>query len=252
MKVLVIEDEHYAFCSISNMLKKIDSNIQITGPVINVGDMRTALKVQQDYDVIFVDIQLQDGLSFEALYDMDITTPVIFTTAYDEYALQAFRNNGIGYLLKPIDLDELHKAVSRALQMKRGSENISKIHDMIMELNRQYAYRKRFLIQSYDGEHIINVMDIEYITIEDNHVIACLIDKSTYRMDEYTLDSIEKELDPNLFFRANRQYIVNIRTIHHISNSFRQTKILHLKCDPKISISISKDKVSRLKEWINR
>lgn len=252
MKVLVFEDEHLAFCSISKQLQQIIPHIQISSPVVDIAGVYKAMEKQHEFDIILADIHLQDGLCFEALQNIDITTPIIFTTTNNKYALEAFRNNGISYLQKPIDLGELRKAVYKAIQLNCGAKNLKFIIDFIKDNCLYQNYRKRFLVPDYDGEHIIEVQDIDYIAWNGKHVVVHLAEKVTKRMDGYTLDNLEKELPPNLFFRVNRQYIVNIHSIKHISNSLHQTKILYLKSDSNVKIHISKEKALKLKEWIDK
>ena len=132
MKVLIIEDERFAYQSLYEAMRELYPEAIIEGPITTVKNMREALASAHDYDIIFSDIRLDDGLSFEALADVRLTTPIIFTTAYDEYALAAFRTGGIAYLLKPIDTDELTEAMQRAMKLRMVSR-VSEIGDVWLD-----------------------------------------------------------------------------------------------------------------------
>lgn len=251
MKVLIIEDEKLGFDNLRRGLKHIDSNVSIDGPVKNVVDMRTYMLCQQKYDVIFSDIKLEDGVCFEALSDVEVTTPMVFITAYDEYALKAFETGGISYLLKPIDQEQLGKAVERAMQMKRGCQNL----DLMMQYyaiptNGQYA--KRLLVNSYDGANILAVADINHIAFEEGKIVAYTNQGKVLTLSEKTLDSIATRLDPSLFFRANRQYIIHIGSIKKIHTWFRQTEVVEMQHYQDLRINISKEKVPEFHAWIEQ
>ncbi len=251
MKVLIVEDEIYNFNSLCKALTQIEPSIEIDGPVTNIEDMKTALQRQSDYTVIFSDIRLDDGLCFEAFERIEVTTPVIFTTAYDEYALEAFQNNGLAYLLKPIDTQDLAKALEKAKHIKLGSQDLAALLKQI-SMREEQSYRSRFLIQDYDGAHILDVNDINHIAKDGEKTTAYLNDGSIQRLQYESLDEVASMLDPRLFFRANRQYIINIHSIQKIRSSFHQTQKIKLKGYPDLDISVSKDKVSKLRDWIEK
>lgn len=249
MRILVIEDEIYSFNNLRKNILEIEPYAKIDGPITSVEDMENILVSQDDYDIIFSDIRLDDGLCFEALANVDVRVPLIFTTAYDEYALKAFQNNGIDYLLKPIDIELLRKSIIKATQMKRGQQNISNLLQSY-GIYEPKNYRTRFLVQDFNGAHVLEVQDISHIVKEKDKIYAYLYNMDRQKMQGDSLDYIEMLLNPKVFFRVNRQYIVNVKSIKKIYTSLRQTLNIELKHYPDLVITVSKEKASKLKEWI--
>lgn len=251
MKVLIIEDEYYSFENLSAYLLKLYPKAEIAQQITNIEQMHDALMNQDDYDIIFSDIRLDDGLCFEALKDVEITRPIIFTTAYDEYALKAFQTGGISYLLKPIEQDKLKKAIEKALQLNRGGQDMNELLQFY-GIQKNDSYATRLLVNSFDGSCIIQISNINHIAFEESKVMAYMNDGSHYILNDKTLDAVIFRLNPNEFFRANRQYIIHINAIKKIHTWFRQTEVVEMRGYEKIRINISKEKVSAFHNWIEQ
>lgn len=251
MNILILEDEQRNADRLIRLLQKIDPAFIISGPVTSVKDTIAYLKTQPSPDLILSDIRLSDGLSFDALKEITSPVPVIFTTAYDEYAIRAFKYNSFDYLLKPVDKDELAQAIRKVKQYALNTTE-DNLHQLIEAMERSnYKYRERFLIPYRDGYKTVSVNEISYIFTE-NKIVRLFLRNGTSEAVSISMDDLEKQLNPEHFFRANRQYIVNIDSILFLGNYFGGKLILHLKNYPKEEIVISKDKAPGLKSWIDR
>lgn len=249
-KVLIIEDDHFSALRLKKLISDMDDTVNVCGPLKRVTDVVRELTANNDYDLIFSDIRLIDGDVFEAFRKVRPRAFVIFTTAYDEYAMQAIKNNGIDYLMKPIDFKELCDAV-RKLELAKlsGQDSAGKRMDGL--LKDTFQYRERFLICKGDEFLMLGVDDINYISVEESHVVAFADDGLSYQLSS-TMADLERELDPDKFFRINRQYIANIKGIKKISLFFSSKLIVRLKGCPDNNIIISKEKTAQLKKWLDR
>ena len=208
------------------------------------------LTFHNDYDLIFSDIRLADGDVFEAFSRVMPQSFVIFTTAYDEYAMEAIKNNGLDYLLKPIDADELRAAIEK-LRLNRETQQPTVANRLNSASNDTHQYHERFLIPKGDELCIIYADNISYINMKDNRIIA-LTDDGTSHPLPMTMNELEQTLDPTKFFRINRQYIANIKSIKKISLFFSSKLKVKLKgCDDD-NIVISKEKAALFKKWIEK
>lgn len=251
MNILILEDEQRNADRLIRLLQKIDPTCIISGPMTSVKDTIVYLQTQPSPDLILSDIRLSDGLSFDALKEAVSPVPVIFTTAYDEYAIRAFKYNSFEYLLKPIDKNELAQAIRKVKQYALNTTE-DNLHQLIEAMERSnYKYRERFLIPYRDGYKTVSANDISYIFTE-NKIVRLFLRNGTSEAITISMDDLEKQLNPEYFFRANRQYIVNIDSILFLGNYFGGKLILHLKNYPKEAIVISKDKAPGLKSWIDR
>lgn len=248
MKCLVIEDEIVAAEKIIGLIKKYDPTINIAEIIQSVEDTVQWLNTHQAPDLIFMDIQLADGLSFEIFEQTVVKTPVIFTTAYDEYALKAFKVNSIDYLLKPVAQDELNNAINKFKENNTTKEISAQVFDSIM-LSLTKKFKNKFVINS--GEHI------KVFTTQD---IQCFysMEKCTFLQNNsgrdyainYTLDQLEDLLDPARFFRINRKFIVSslaIKDIMSFSNSRLKVKLNSNESDDLV---VSREKVQDFKRWL--
>ncbi len=254
MKILIIEDEERSFMRLRRLLQNIDETFEIEGPVTSVGEVTATLKTESgSYDIIFADIRLDDGDVFEAFLQVQPKVPIIFTTAYNEYALKAFRNNGIAYLQKPIIPQELSEAVNKA--RKLVTQNNASPQDYTTLLTslglKHQDYREHFLVQNNDGYTVLNVHDINHIATENGITRAFLHNGRSVALN-YTMGDIEAQLDPAKFFRASRQYIIGIDSIERIHFSYGYKLSIRLKSYPQMDIVVSKEKSAQLKEWIDR
>ena len=253
MKILIIEDEVRSFTRLKRLLLSMDEMLEIDGPVASVRDVVAELEcADKEYNVIFADIRLEDGDVFEAFLQVYPKAPVIFTTAYNEYALEAFRSNGIAYLLKPIVPEELCLALEKARKLAAESNASQDISALLSTLGlKKQNYREHFLVQASDGYTVLNVQDINHIATENGIIRAFLLNGRSLVL-EYTLGDIEAQLDPAKFFRANRQYIIGIDSVEHIHFSYNHKLSVRLKGYPNVNIIVSKERAAQLKEWIDR
>lgn len=251
MNVLIIEDEKHNADRLTRLLNSNFGDMTVHGPLTSIAAIRRFFNAPEKVDLILADIRLSDGLSFDALKDIPGDIPVIFTTAYDEYALKAFHYNGIAYLLKPIDKEELIEAVEKSRRMiaPSATKEIAEIYRLLQ--GKSEVYRQRFLVTEKDGYITVPVSEISYISAESGLARLYLKNKKQYHID-MTLDDIDTQLDPMLFFRATRQQIVNISSVRRISNWFNRKIKIILTEHPDAEIVVGKDKVTRLKQWLDR
>ncbi len=250
MNVLIIEDETPAAEKIARYLQKYDSGIRILATLQSVEDSVSWLQSNtQPLDLILSDIQLTDGLSFEIFQKVDVSTPVIFTTAYDEYALDAFKMNSVGYLLKPVTFLDLSNAIRKIDSLKAGL-NTSNVVSKVAEDVQTKSYKKRFLVKV--GEHINSVKssDISLFFADGRTVYLVNTDGKKFIVD-FKMENLEELLNPKEFFRANRSFILNINGIRDVlvySNS-RLKITLHLPFEK--DIIVSRERVGEFKNWFD-
>jgi DNA-binding LytR/AlgR family response regulator len=248
MNCLIVEDEKVAAERLVGLIKKYDPSIDISEIVQSVKNAVLWLNTHQAPELIFMDIQLADGLSFEIYEQTIVKTPVIFTTAYDEYALKAFKVNSIDYLLKPIDQHELNNAIDKFKASNKHKEIPAQVFDNILN-SLTKNYKNKFVLKV--GEHI------KVFTLED---VQCFysMEKYTFLQNNsgrdyainYTLDQLEDLLDPAQCFRINRKFIVSFSAISDIisySNSRLKVKLNSNESDDLI---VSREKVQDFKKWL--
>lgn len=251
MKVLIIEDERPAAQKLIRLLEGIDKEIEVVDVLKSVEQATNWFADHQAPELIFMDIQLEDGISFELFETCEIKTPVIFTTAYDEYTLKAFKVNSVDYLLKPVASDDLKTAIRKFNTFHRQKTDYTKLENIIRQL--QPATKERFLIKV--GEHYRSVPTSSIYTfyiLERSAFI--LTDKGKNYPVDYSLDKIEQMVDPKLFFRVNRNFIVNFHAIRDIIiySSSRLKLILHNRTEKDDDILVSRERVAVFKEWMDR
>lgn len=252
MNILIVEDEKRAANRLEKLVLDVKPSAVILDKIESVKKGIEWFEKNPAPHLVFMDIQLADGLSFEILDQIEITAPIIFTTAYDEYALQAFKVNSIDYLLKPFDAEDLNKAFEKLDRLKGSSasinpmEQISKAMSMLTN-----SYKQRFMVKI--GEHIktIPVEEIDYFFSRDKASYAQTIEGKTYLLD-YALEDIAGMIDPEKFFRINRQFIISLEAIKDIvsySNSRLKIVFRHPVEDEVI---VSRDRVGDFKCWLDR
>lgn len=247
-KILIIEDEPVSAARLKRLVTDIDDTLTIDGPLATVGEVADTLGTANDYDLIFADIRLGNQLVFDAFQTVVPKCFVVFTTAYDEYALEAFRNNGIDYLLKPVDPDELRRAISKARRTDGGSAADGRLGRTAAQM--EAHYRRRLLVSKGDELIPLQTDNISFVR-KDDSVRIYLSDGSSYST-QYTLNDLEQMLDPDEFFRINRQYIASIGSFEKIRNSFNSKLTVRLKGCADDNIVVSKDKSAQLKDWLAR
>ena len=263
MKILIIEDEQ---SSADRLRRMLEGKHEIVGTCASNAEVKAffANGAHSEVDLILSDIQLGDGLSFESLRTIQTSIPVIFTTAYEHYAVQAFRFNSIDYLLKPIDSEELHAALEKvqssshseatepSAKFKVHSSSTDAIAQLLESVKSQIIrYRERFLIPHRADEFlIIPVSDVSHITIRDGVVRLCTIE-GKYHTLNMTLEEVESQLDPQRFMRVNRQFIISAAAVQKLSTYFLGKMRIHMIATPDEEIIVSKDKVATVKRWLD-
>ena len=249
-KVLIIEDDHFSARRLKRLIMDIDDTIDVHGPLKDVAEVTRELSTCNDYDLVFSDIRLADGDVFDAFREVMPQSFVIFTTAYDEYAMEAIKNNGLDYLMKPVDANELRAAMNKlSLISATGQEDRTSPAGNIP--CQRMRYKKRFLVPKGDELCMLHTDDISYICTENNRVIAHACDGTSYPLP-LNMYELEQALDPDTFFRINRQYIASIKGIKKISLFFSSKLIVKLQGCPDDNIIISKEKTTLLKKWLDR
>lgn len=253
MKILIIEDELPAAKRLEKMVHRFIEDAEILAKLDSVETAVDWLQTFPKPDLIFMDIQLADGLSFDIFTQTEIQSPIIFTTAYDQYTLKAFKVNSVDYLLKPIDPEELNQALQK-FKKHYFNQQVSYDQNLIEQLLHSVTkqdYKERFLVKT--GQHLqhISVDNIAYFYSEDGMVYLQTQINKRYVVD-YTLDHLARLLDPNSFFRINRKFITNVSSIQKIHTYFNSRLLLELQ--PKISdeVIVSRDRVGDFKRWLDK
>ena len=251
MKAIIIEDEKLSAEHLENLLKRIDSSIEIIGTFDSVKKSTAELMKGTDADLLFLDIHLADGLSFDIFKEVQMDIPVIFTTAYNKYAIQAFELNSIDYLLKPIGVEELKRALIklRTINEKASFHAISKILPLIDSNSKKF--KTKFLVKLGEQLTAISTSNIHHFVAEDG--IVLLINKEGKRFPvDFTLDQLENELDPSLFFRINRKVLIQQATIEKMSVYFNGRLKIQTNFLNDDSSIVSRERVSDFKQWMER
>lgn len=243
MKVLVIEDEIPAQEELVRILRKHFPNIEIVDIIGSVRDSVEWLR-NNTADLIFMDIQLLDGCCFDIFDVVEVRTPIIFTTAYDQYALKAFKVNSVDYLLKPIDEDELVAAVRK---MDYKYDNIRNLIESYMPTVR---YKTRISVKTGDIYRFLLIDEVSYFIFEDGFTYAVTYDEKKHIVD-YTIGSLEAQLDPRRFFRVSRGCIVSIDSIEKITAYFNSRLKVTLKGRKNVSQILSRVRVPDFLNWID-
>ncbi|MEM8999216.1 MAG: LytTR family DNA-binding domain-containing protein [Bacteroidota bacterium] len=251
MKAIIIEDEKPAARRLGRLLEELDVNV--SNMLHSVEESIDWFQNNEHPDLIFLDIQLSDGLSFEIFDVIEVKSAIIFTTAYDEYALQAFKLNSIDYLLKPIDDEELEKAVKKYQNFKPEKERISvdfeDIKKLLVNNPIEREYKKRFTVKVGQHIKIVNADEVECFYSENKGTYAATTEGRNYLLDT-TLENLEEELSPKVFFRVSRKFYVNVHHINDIisyTNSRLQIKLNHFKGQ---EIVVSRERVKDFKLWL--
>ena len=248
--VLIIEDELPNATRLEKMLLAVEKDIRVVGHIQTVSDSLRWLKEHDHPDLICMDIRLTDGLSFELFDQMPIRSHTIFITAYDEYALRAFQVNGIDYLLKPIEASQLEAAIRKVFNRMDSSVN-SGLLDILRKIQlRENVFRSRFLVSFRDLYIPVLAGEIAYFGSENKNTFITTHLAQRYIIEQ-TLEELEQELNPHEFFRISRQYIVSIKSIRKVQQSFNGKLQVELLPAIKESVLVSRDRSSTLKKWLN-
>ncbi|WP_300687867.1 LytTR family DNA-binding domain-containing protein [Chryseobacterium sp.] len=249
-KILIIEDEKPNADRLKRLLLKLRPNAEIVAVEDSITSSVNWLENNPAPDMIMMDVRLADGLSFEIFNKFEVRSPVIFTTAYDEYAVQAFKYNSIDYLLKPVEEEELDIALRRYETFIETVPFVGTAIEGLLNYIQPKDYRKRFLIAHRDGYKTVLAEDILYFYTELGMSKAMLATGVVENVPQ-TLEELEKQLDPKSFFRANRQFIIHIDSVKQISNHFNGKLKLELRKQPEMEVIVSREKASTFKSWMD-
>lgn len=256
MKVLIVEDEPLAAERLIELLKQYDDSLEILPPIDSVKQATQWFSQNNTADLAFMDIELADGISFEIFQSVMVTVPIIFTTAYDHYAVQAFKVNSLDYLLKPFDLNDISLAMQKFnshYHQAQYKEQLKTLKTVLRSLERTTGpeYKSRFIVKV--GEHIktVEITDILFFYSEHKATFTKTRDNKKYLLD-YSLDRLEQLVDPREFFRVNRKYLVRFKAVEDIiSYSNSRLKLILKNCDPDEDILVSRDRVTDFKIWLD-
>ena len=255
MRAVIIEDEELIAEELQLKIKAVSTDVDIINVLPSLKISKQWFLENEAPDFVFMDIQLSDGVSFELFDTCKINCPIIFTTAYDEYALRAFKVNGIDYLLKPIDEEELKKAIDKCRAIVESKSifptDIAALVKKLVQPQTQSIYKEKFIINFRRQWYAINTKDIACFMKENLHYILTFAGEK-HILDFTSMEEIEELLDPHLFYRANRQYIVHIDAIQHVMQQENQKLTLTLKPPHKIKIDMSREKAPVFKKWMSR
>lgn len=254
MKVIIVEDELHNYRLLRGMVEKLRPEWEIEERLESVKSTIDWLENNPSPDLIFMDIQLTDGVSFSVFDKVHVESMVIFTTAYDEYALRAFQVNSVDYLLKPVKLDKLEQAIEKFEHLihlhKNQNESRPDYKELLQAITQgEKKYRKRFMISGATSYFKLDVEDIAWFYTE-NRITTAITFQGKEHVIDLTIEKLEEQLDPELFFRTNRSTIVHINAIRKFENHFGGKLILRLIHPFEAPIMISRLKAAEFKEWV--
>ena len=248
MKALIVEDENLSAQHLQSILERI-AHIQVIGRIDSIDDTVAWFSHREPPDILFLDIHLADGSAFEIFNQIDVKCPIVFTTAYDEYALSAFKVNSISYLLKPIKEEDVVQAMAK-LQQLQSDRSIVDMRELFHLIKRQSTTFKTHFLVSQKGDKLVplKVDDIAYVQIEDGIVKAHTFSDQIFYMDQI-LDELSHQLDPKEFYRANRQSIISRKAVKDLDHWFQGRLMVNLSVSVSEKILISRAKVPEFKSW---
>ena len=253
MNILIIEDEPQAAQRLETLVKELLPTSHILDKIDSVKRSVQWFKNNPSPDLVLMDIQLADGTSFQIFEQCEVKCPVIFTTAYDEYALKAFKVNSIDYILKPVDKNELQLALKKLESLTGNSDGTRKLLNSIGEVVQKLSrkHKERFVIKV--GEHLrtIEVKDILYFHSQDKATFCHTIDNRNHILD-FTLEQLEEMIDPLAYFRVNRKYFVRAEAIQDIISYTNSRLKLVLRNSSDSDVIVARERVQEFKQWLDR
>lgn len=255
MKILIIEDEELAVKKLQKTLSAVEENAEVIGITDSIKNSVEWLKNNPAPDLILMDIELLDGQSFEIFNRVEVKSPVIFITSYDEYALRAFKVNSVDYLLKPVQKEDLQAAIDKFKKMNIASAshglNMESLVKSLQERLQPKEFRKRFLVKHANKLVSVEVDDIAFFLSDNGLNFFITKDNKKYLVD-YLMDEIETMLDPDNFFRVSRSLIVTFISIEKMEDYFGNRLALKLKPDFDKEAIVSREKVADFKKWMGK
>lgn len=251
MKILIVEDENINANRLKRLLEELEPDCEILDVIDTVAGTILWFQSNPEPDLITMDIRLADGISFSIFEEIKINCPIIFTTAYDEYAVKAFKVNSIDYLMKPIEKSELQYALEKFKKLPKTTNEPIDIANIIKQFINKPAFRLRFLVSYRDGYKSVDVADIDFIYSEFK-ITNLFLKTGVIVPIPQTMEELELELDPEIFFRANRQFFIRAESIKSISNYFNAKLKIVLNADSEKEVIISREKAPFFKQWMDR
>lgn len=252
MKILIVEDEDLAVKKLQKTLELVNPDAQVVGFADSIKSAVEWLQDNPQPDLILMDIELADGQSFEIFNLVDVKSPVIFTTSYDEFALKAFKVNSVDYLLKPIQKEELKAALDKFQKMKTGADvNLDVLVKELQQKLQPKEYRKRFLVKHGQKLVSVEIGEIAYFYSDGRLNFFKTTDNRKFVVD-YTMDELEEMLDPEEYFRISRSFFVSVSSIDKIDDYFGNRLILALKPSVDKEALVSREKVTDFKKWMGK
>ena len=252
MRIVIVEDEWEACEHLTSLLNEIDPSIHIVKKIDTVHQAITFFKQNQDFDLIFMDIHLADGISFEIFKEVELNSPVIFTTAYDQYAIKAFKVNSIDYILKPLVKEEIEQAIIKFKTQKEQANPQDLFHSLYQEFTQAAkTYKSTFLVQYKEALYPVATSELAGFFIDQGMVKGLSFEGKAYVIT-HTMEQLEEDLNPRDFYRINRQFILQRNSIKRIDYYFNGK--LKIKTEPHFEgdLIVSKAKASDFKKWLNQ
>jgi DNA-binding LytR/AlgR family response regulator len=250
MKALIVEDEPLSAVHLKTLLNKVAPEIEVINMLDSVKSTVQFLKEKPTIDLLFLDIHLADGLSFEIFQQTEVLQPVIFTTAFDEYAIKAFKVNSIDYLLKPIGLIDLKTAINKFKTQNIANQSANKKHQLAYNMISK-AQKTRFIVKMGENLSSIKTEEIAYFIAEDGIVILVTQEGKRFPID-YTMDALEEVLNKEEYFRINRKMILNIDQIIQVQTYFNGRLKIKLKFVLNEDCIVSRERVADFKKWLDQ
>lgn len=259
MKILIVEDEELAVKKIRKTLASVDTTAEVAGVTDSIRATVEWLENNPSPDLILMDIELSDGQSFEIFNRVKVTSAVVFTTSYDEFALKAFKVNSIDYLLKPVQKEDLDAALQKYRQLKdhyastsaAPQVNMDSLARELYQKLQQKEYRKRFLVKNAQKLVSIEVEDIAYFFSDGRLNFFKTFDNKKFVVD-YTMDELEDMLNPGSYFRISRSFYISVNSVAQIHEYFGNRLMLHLKPEVDKEAIVSREKVADFKKWMGK
>lgn len=249
MRILIVEDETAAFENLVDILRELDPEIEVAGNTESIKQTIRWLKSNPLPDLILMDIHLSDGSAFEIFRNIVLEIPVIFTTAYDEYAIEAFKVNSIDYLLKPVKTADLKRALDKFRKLSR--QDVLKYIAQLAQVAPLTKFKDKILIPVKDKLMPVDMKEISFFYTTEKNTRVYLKNGKSYHYSK-TLDQIEVMLNPSDFIRANKQFIVSRDSVENLTIWFDSRLLLTLDVEPPERIYVSKNKAAEFKAWIVR
>jgi len=257
MKIVIVEDEPFAQQELLRLMRNTGRDLEVLSLIDSVEESIEWFGRNEHPELVFLDIQLADGLSFDIFKEIELKSAVIFTTAYDEYAINAFKLNSIDYLLKPVKQEELEAALDKYDKMKKdmsladGGINPEHLQKLIRSMSEVKESKSRFIVRLGEQIKSVNVDEIAYFMAEDNVVFLLTKAGRRYIVD-HTLEQIESLIDPGIFFRLNRTYIARIDSIKKVSKYFNSRLLIELDPGSEDQVLVSRNRAKSFLEWFGQ